>query len=241
MSEFLAPFEAMLDALFPLSKVRAIANAPDWTAEREQVERSGFLGILLPEEGGGAGLTLAGVVPLWMALGSRAAPLEIGQTMIDRARVANGRAVLLAAAMAGAADRVLAMTVEYANQRAQFGKPIGRQQAVQQQVAVMAEQVVAMRLAVELAASGDGWPSATRAATAKAVASHYAPSVANAAHAVHGAIGISAEHDLQLFTSRLHAWRIESGGETLWSRDIGRALLASPHGTIDWVRSALFE
>jgi acyl-CoA dehydrogenase len=246
MSEILAPFEAMLDALFPPARVRAIDDGAEWQTERAEVGRSGFLDALLPEDRGGTGLALADIVPLWMALGSRAAPIEIGEAMIDRADLAmedaaNTRAVLLAAAMAGAGARVLAITVDYAGQRVQFGKPIGRQQAVQQQLAVMAEQVVATRLALELAASCDRWPNAARAAAAKTVASLYAPAIANTAHAVQGAIGISAEHDLPLYTRRLHAWRLEEGGETLWARRVGREVLGSHETALDWMRRELFD
>ncbi|ANY20834.1 Acryloyl-CoA reductase (NADH) [Tsuneonella dongtanensis] len=236
MSEVLAPFEAMLDRLFPLQRVRAIDGGADWAAELSEVEASGFLDALVP-----GGLSLADVVPLWRAIGQRGAPLGIAQTMIDRSGRESGpaRALLLAAAISGAADRVLAMSVDHAAQRVQFGKPIGRQQAIQQQLAVMAEYVVAVRLAVDLAAQGD-WPSGEQAALAKTVAATYAPLIANTAHAVHGAIGISAEYDLQLFTRRLHAWRTDGGGETFWAQKLGRAALASQDDALDWIRSALF-
>src|SRR3546814_5097152 len=48
-------------------------------------------------------------------------------------------AISRAALISGAADRVVTMTASYANERVQFGKPIGRQQALQQNMAVMAE------------------------------------------------------------------------------------------------------
>lgn len=237
MSDILAPFEAMLDALFPLARVRAIDAGDDWTHEREAVEASGFLDAFAPR----SGLSLAEVVPLWRALGRGAAPLALGEAMIARSgrEAALARPLLLAAAIAGAADRVLAMTVEHANGRVQFGKPVGRQQAVQQQLALMAQQVVAVRLAVDLGGQGD-WPTAARAAFAKAVAAAHAPQIANTAHGVHGAIGISAEHDLQLFTRRLHAWRLDGGGETYGARIIGRALLADGDNALDWMRRSLF-
>src|SRR3546814_10685119 len=77
----------------------------------------------------------------------------------------------------------------------------------------MAEQTVAARMAVELACAA-GLPLALApAATAKIVASAAAPTIAATAHAVHGAIGISAEHDLHLFTRRLHGWRMEHRSE----------------------------
>jgi acyl-CoA dehydrogenase len=110
---------------------------------------------------------------------------------------------------------------------------------VQQQLALMAEQVVAVRLAVDLAANGD-WPTAERAALAKAIAAVYAPQIANTAHAVHGAIGISAEYDLQLYTRRMHAWRIEDGGETLWAARLGGAALAADSTVLEWMRAELF-
>lgn len=245
MTEFLKPFETMLDVMFAPERVRAVDGGAEWATEFREIEASGFLDALVPEVKGGAGLPFSDVIPLWMAFGARALPIEIGQAMIDRAisggkDAGSARALLLSAASAGAADRVLSMSVEYAHERVQFGKPIGGQQAVQQQLAVMAEQVVAMRLAVELAASGSDWPPAVRAAVAKTVTAIYAAAVANTAHAVHGAIGISAEHDLQLFTRRLHEWRLECGGETLWARELGFALLESGNDALVWMRAELF-
>ncbi|WP_126176988.1 acyl-CoA dehydrogenase family protein [Tsuneonella rigui] len=240
MSEFLEPFERMLTALFPPDRVRAIDGGGEWEHERTEIEQSGFLDAMVPEASGGAGLSLADTSDLWRAVGRNAAPLAIGEAMIERADLDDtGRALLLAAAISGAADRVLAMTVAYAGERSQFGKPIGRQQALQQQLAVMAEDCVAIRMAVELAAASDV-PDPLRVGAAKSVASAAAPRVANTAHAVHGAIGISAEYDLQLYTRRLHEWRAALGSETRWNRDLGHALLASHAPVLDWTRSRLF-
>lgn len=150
-------------------------------------------------------------------------------------------ALVRAAQMAGAAARLLDMTVAYANERQQFGKPIGRQQALQQQLAVMAEDAVAMRLAVELACEGEvAALSLAQAATAKSIASTAAPRIANTAHAVHGAIGISEEYDLQILTRALHTWRLSDGSEGYWNRVLGDLRIASPSGSVDWVREALF-
>ena len=243
-NDLLDPFDRMLAQLFPTQRVREIERGGSWDAERDEIARSGFLDALAPEDAGGAALDFGAVVPLFFALGRHAAPLAIGLAMIERGTpddtaraVAN--AVLHAAAIAGAADRLLAMTVAHANERVQFGKPVGRQQAVQQQLAVMAEETVAVRLAVELAASA-GWPAASRAALAKIVASDAAPRIAAVAHAVHGAIGISAEHDLQLYTRRLHAWRAAEGSESVWARHLGARLIASGERPVDFVRTRLF-
>lgn len=243
--ELLEPFERMIADLFPTSRVREIEQGAAWPDERGAVERSGFLDLLAPEDRGGAGLPLDHAVPLFMALGRHAAPLEIGEMMLARASLGeealgHATAILLAAATAGASDRVLSMTVAYANDRVQFGKPIGRQQAVQQQLAVMAQDCIAVRMAVELAAAEFPRNGALKAAVAKATAARMSARIANTAHAVHGAIGISREHDLQLFTRRLHAWRLRDGAETLWHARLGDALLRAGDGAVDWARAELF-
>jgi alkylation response protein AidB-like acyl-CoA dehydrogenase len=244
-SELLEPFERMIADLFPTSRVREIERGAEWADERAAIEQSGFLDLLGPEDRGGAALSLDSAVPLFMALGRHAAPFEIGEAMLERASFDGSAqpfatAILLSAAIAGASERVLSMTVSYAGDRVQFGKPIGRQQSVQQQLAVMAEDCIAARLAVELAAADFPQHAAAKAAVAKGTAARVAARVANTAHAVHGAIGISREHDLQLFTRRLHAWRLRDGAETIWHQRLGDSLLRSGRTAVDWMREELF-
>lgn len=148
-------------------------------------------------------------------------------------------ALLRAALIAGAAGRLTEMSAAYANERVQFGKPIGRQQALQQNLAVMAEDMVAVRIASQLGSAGAFPPSVAAAATAKTIAGAAATRIAATAHAVHGAIGISEEHDLQLLTRRLHEWRLSDGSEGYWSRALGAARLASDAGSVDFVRTTL--
>lgn len=147
-------------------------------------------------------------------------------------------AVLRASLIAGAADRLVEMTASYANERVQFGKPIGRQQALQQNMAVMAGEAVAARISSQLGSAAGFPPSLAAAAIAKSVAGKAAVRVAATAHAVHGAIGISEEHDLQLFTRRLHEWRLADGSEGYWNRQLGALRLASDAGSVDYVRDA---
>jgi len=138
-------------------------------------------------------------------------------------------AMLTAVSMAGAMERVLESTLGYANDRAQFGKPIGRFQAVQQQLAVMAEEVFAARMAGELSCVDAGiLVHRLRAAVAKARAGEAAQKVVAIAHAVHGAIGVTADFDLQLFTRRLQEWRGDYGSAAFWHPRIGAELLAAP-------------
>lgn len=149
-------------------------------------------------------------------------------------------AVLRAALMSGAGNELLERTATYANERVQFGKPIGRQQALQQNLAVIAEDVVATRIAASLGCAGGIAPSLAAAATAKSVASAAVPRIAATAHAVHGAIGVSEEHDLQLYTRRLHEWRLADGSEGYWTAELGRARLSGKAGSVDWVRAEVF-
>jgi acyl-CoA dehydrogenase len=150
-------------------------------------------------------------------------------------------ACLLAAQLSGAMRQVLVATLQYANERSQFGRSIGKFQAIQHQLSVMAEQSEAGRMAARMAcATSDAVPSPLLAAVAKARTSAAAGLVASIAHAVHGAIGITEEYDLQLRTRRLHAWRAAGGSESYWNLRIGRALVASGHATVpEFVRQEL--
>lgn len=150
-------------------------------------------------------------------------------------------AALHAALLAGAMGRVFDMTLQYGNDRSQFGKSIGKFQAIQHQLSVMAEHVAAAGIAAELAFSGAGpLPARLPTAIAKARTSEAVAVVAAIAHAVHGAIGVTEEYDLQLFTRRMHEWRIAHGSEAYWNVVVGEALLARKDETItDFVRAAI--
>jgi len=124
--------------------------------------------------------------------------------------------------IAGALERVLAMTVEYAGERVQFGRPIGKFQVIQQNLAVLASQACAAAAAADiaaraLAAGGDVLPIAM----AKARAGEAASIACGLAHQIHGAIGFTAEHRLHYFTKLLWSCRDEGGGEAYWNRQVG--------------------
>lgn len=148
------------------------------------------------------------------------------------------QAVLVAAQMAGALNAAFQRTLEYANERNQFGRPIGKFQAIQHQLAVMSEHVFAARMAAQLGCASTGvFPDRLRAATAKARCSEAALAVSETAHAIHGAIGFTEEFDLQLLTRRLHAWRQAGGSESYWHLVAGEALLAHEGLTLDLIRN----
>jgi acyl-CoA dehydrogenase len=139
-------------------------------------------------------------------------------------------ALFRAAQMAGAMEAALALSTRYANDRVQFGRPIAKFQAIQQQLALLAEHAAAASVAVESAAVAvaTGRQSAALAVVAAKIrAGEAAGKVAEIAHQVHGAIGFTHEHSLHYLTRRLWSWRDEFGTESHWSRELGRQVLAA--------------
>jgi hypothetical protein len=144
-------------------------------------------------------------------------------------------ALMRAVAMAGAIARLTDMTVEYAKAREQFGQPIARRQAIQQQISVMTEHSYAAQMAAQIGLAG--FPSAASTAIAKSRVNEAAAMVGPIAHAVHGAIGITEEHDLQLFSRLLIEGRQSYGSESYWNRRLGENLLDSGQNSLAFVQS----
>lgn len=131
-------------------------------------------------------------------------------------------------AMAGAMERVLDLTVRYANEREQFGRRIGRFQAVQAHIVKVAEETACARISADVAAEAlaSGSPDAPAwVAMAAVTAADAARIVTAGAHQVHGAIGMTDEYPLGLFSRRLWAWRSEYGSERYWRRRVGDRLV----------------
>lgn len=144
-----------------------------------------------------------------------------------------GGALLRSGQSAGALEAALALSVQYATERVQFGKPIAAFQAIQHQLAVMAEQAGCVAVAAEAAfAESTQALSPFAIATAKICAAEAAGIVAGMAHAVHGAIGFTHEHALQHLTRRLWSWRSEFGNLGHWSQRLGQAVCAGGSSTL---------
>ena len=143
-------------------------------------------------------------------------------------------AVARSAMMVGALEFALEQSVRYAGERVQFGKPIGKNQAIQQNLALMAGDVAAARVAA-LVAAADAPCSQRRmcdatlfsTAVAKVRAGEAATRGTSIAHQVHGAIGFTHEHALHFATRRLWAWREEFGSDSHWAAELGRAAIRS--------------
>jgi acyl-CoA dehydrogenase len=154
--------------------------------------------------------------------------------------LASINAALRAALMVGAMRQVLAMTLDYANTREQFGRSIGKFQVIQHQLAEMAEHLLSADMAVQLAFSGgDRLPSPMLAALAKQRASAASSRLAAIAHAVHGAIGLSEEYPLQLYARRLYEWRLTDGSEAYWAGQLGAECLRTSGDALEFIRGCL--
>jgi len=119
--------------------------------------------------------------------------------------VSNRGALLECAYLVGLAHRDLEITVEYAKQRAQFGRPIGSFQAIQHKAADMVTDVDGMRFITYRAAAAvsEGDASANiKAAMAKAWCSDASRRVVAHGQQIHGAIGFTREYTIQLFFRR---------------------------------------
>lgn len=124
-------------------------------------------------------------------------------------------AVLLAADALGASQRMLDLTVEYVGQRVQFGKPVGSFQAVKHAASEMLVAIEGLRAVVQYAAwavAEDEPCAALDAWVAKARAARAGVLVADKALFLHGAVGYTWEHDLQLLFKRAKSGAALFGG-----------------------------
>ena len=188
------------------------------------VEDAGFALLLVPEAEGGFGGDWGDVNAVLQISGVLVPDLPVA-ALIANASLQPAAAVSL---MAGAMGHSLALSIEHVNTRQQFGRPLGKFQAVQQSLAVMACEVRAVEaaaaaLAARLDAVGRD-PSAAEfeIAAAKLRANRAVGVVTSIAHQVHGAIGFTREYDLSRVTIPLMRWRGEHGNDAYWAQILGR-------------------
>lgn len=148
------------------------------------------------------------------------------------ARIRTWAGVLLAADSLGAASRMLDLAVAYSKQRHQFGVPIGSFQAVKHAAATMLVGVEAARSIVYFATAThddpdgltDAPPPLLVAAAAKAQVTADGAAAADSALTLHGAIGYTWEHDLQLYYKRAKLDERLYGPPAAWHDLIASAL-----------------
>lgn len=297
----------------------------------QEIEESGFLDVLLPEDQGGAGLSLEQAASLFILMGKMALPVPLAQTQWARAAlpivgcevpsgfisiaftsqdllakssltvdvpfaissdyvlVTNGtelvvlamseahterishnslmlqvtwtehwqkvkqptpelrqlaaqaqlvNAVILSALMSGAADKTVELSLDYAQQRMQFGRQIGRFQAVQALLAQLAQRQETMSMAVQLGCYGSTlFVQENMAFVAASRSSEAAPLIADFSHAVHGAIGITQECALHLYTRALREWRLALGADFYWEKRLGQQLMTRSDSLLSFLCS----
>ncbi len=137
--------------------------------------------------------------------------------------------VVIAAEMLGLQQWMLEETVEYAKTRKQFDRTIGSFQAIQHMCAEMLQLTENARAAVWYAAwaEDEGIDDVDQAvAVAKACTSDAVRQSGNLAVQVHGGIGFTWEHDLQLYYKRAKADELLFGDASFHRRALGTAALA---------------
>ncbi len=129
---------------------------------------------------------------------------EIGEGWPVLERALERAATAKGLEMVGGAEAVLEMTLDYVKDRVQFGRPVGTFQALQHHCANMAIDLEGSRYAVYQAASriSEGLPASREVSVGKAWVSDAYMRVCEKAVQCHGAVGFTAEHDLQLFVRR---------------------------------------
>jgi alkylation response protein AidB-like acyl-CoA dehydrogenase len=131
------------------------------------------------------------------------------------------------ALMVGGSQQVLEMTVAYAKERVQFGKPIGSFQAIQHKCANMATDVDGSRFITYQAAwkLNEGLNCALEVSMAKAWVSEAYRRTCAEGHQIHGGIGFIKDHDMQLYYRRAKASELAFG-----DADYHRELVAQQIG-----------
>ncbi|MEM7287914.1 MAG: acyl-CoA dehydrogenase [Actinomycetota bacterium] len=131
------------------------------------------------------------------------------------------------ALMAGAIEKMSRLTVSYANEREQFGRPVARFQAVQTHLVWAAQDAALARMAAEVAGrEAERGDARFEIASAKLVANQAATRATRACHQAHGAMGMTQEYPLHHLSRRLWSWRTEYGGEREWTRWVGERAIS---------------
>jgi alkylation response protein AidB-like acyl-CoA dehydrogenase len=142
------------------------------------------------------------------------------QKIIERAAVGK------CCEMVGNIQRVLEMTVDYAKERKQFDRPIGSFQIIQHYCADMATDIDGARFSTYQAAwmLSEGLPCTKEVAIAKAWISEASQRVVALAHQIHGAIGVTIEHDLHFYTRRAKAAELSFGDANFYREMVAREM-----------------
>ena len=143
--------------------------------------------------------------------------------VLDKGRLTMGACAL------GASQKLLEMCIDYANQRVQFGKPIGQFQMIQAMLADMATEIYAGRQMLYHAATlRDQGKNITREASmVKLFCTEMASRIADKAIQIHGGMGYMKELPVEMFYRDVRLYRIFEGTSEIQRVIIARDLLKS--------------
>jgi alkylation response protein AidB-like acyl-CoA dehydrogenase len=173
-------------------------------------------------EGGPASLVFADVrVPGRNVLGDIGQGFELGMQWIGKGRY------LIPARALGAAERLLQMALDYANQRETFGKPIGTNQAIQWMIADSEVELEAARWLVLHAAwtVDQGRDPRHSSSIAKLYGANMANRVVDRVLQIHGGMGYTRELPIERWYREARLWRIFEGTDEMQRLIISRDLL----------------
>ncbi|MFH8734075.1 MULTISPECIES: acyl-CoA dehydrogenase family protein [unclassified Streptomyces] len=129
-------------------------------------------------------------------------------------------ALVWSAAVLGAARGAYRLTKTYVSEREQFGAPLLKIPAVSGNLARIRVQLVQADAALALASEAATLSGAVEIARITTAAA--ATEIAQIAHQLHGAMGITDEYPLHRLTRRLWSWRDAVASERRWAESLGR-------------------
>ena len=188
---------------------QGISEIPLTTLAKDKQSQVTFNGVLVPKA------NLVGRLDQgWPVL----------EAMVDRATI------LLCAQMVGAARKDSEMAIEYAKNRAAFGRPIGAFQSIQHLCADMVLWVDGAQLLTyeALWKMDQGLPAAIEVSQAKAFCNDKCEAVVRSSQIIHGGIGFMMEFDLHLWFRRVTSWTLRLGTSFEHRARIAKALLDQP-------------
>ena len=225
MSDTRRMLAEMVDTLFA-----GMGAAGSVERDIARLEELGLPNLLVPEAEGGFGGSWLDALTVFRLAGYHALGIDLPKLIVKRAAVADTKlsmAFARACQIAGALDAALALSIAYANERQQFGRPLGKFQAVQQSLASFACEAAAANCAAMGAAQAlDRGNAEFEVAAAKLRANRAVEMGTSVAHQVHGAIGFTEEYALAPLTRRSWQWRSEYGNDAYWSARLGSKVIA---------------
>jgi 3-oxocholest-4-en-26-oyl-CoA dehydrogenase beta subunit len=126
----------------------------------------------------------------------------------------------------GVLQKALEMTLDYTKERKQFGKPVGAFQVIQQYMAEMVTNIDGLRFVSYQAAFriSEGLPAIRETAIAKAWSAESYEWCITKAHQIFGAVGVTGEHDLHLYTTRGKAAQLSYGDADFWREKVAKTM-----------------